>query len=348
MSEIPAIDADGHILEVQDEIRPYLDSKWRNRMTNLWPDAYPWDTSLQGKIKPPMDYKRGLNAKQQVEIWNRILEKHEIEQAVLFPTGAGNAEKLQEPEFAKAVVRAINDHFANDYKTERLHPMGALTMRDPDAAAREIERAVKQLGLKGFEILPDGRPLALGDPFYDPIYEVAQDCGAVIGVHGTRHWSHEWGANKFSTFAEVHAFAFPAGVIANFTSVMCHGLTLRFPKLKIAFLEIGASWLPYYLDRLDEHWEKRADEEMPLLVGTKPSDIFRQSKIKVSIEGKESLLRETADFVGIDHLIYATDVPHWDGEFPENIEEIRETNILSDDEKKALLRDNAAELFSLN
>jgi hypothetical protein len=36
-------------------------------------------------------------------------------------------------------------------------------------------------------------------------------------------------------------------------------------KLRFAFLEIGATWLPYYLDRLDEHWEKRAVIEMPLL-----------------------------------------------------------------------------------
>ena len=42
-------------------------------------------------------------------------------------------------------------------------------------------------------------------------------------------------------------------------------LPVRFPKLRFAFLEIGATWLPYYLDRFDEHWEKRAQCEMPLL-----------------------------------------------------------------------------------
>jgi predicted TIM-barrel fold metal-dependent hydrolase len=114
----------------------------------------------------------------------------------------------------------------------------------------------------------------------------------------------------------------------------------------MAFLEIGATWLPYYLDRLDEHWEKRGEEEMPYL-NKKPSDVFRESSIKVSIEGKESLLRETVDFVGVEHLVYATDVPHWDGEFPENLEEIRATDVIDDDEKKAILRDNAEALFAL-
>ena len=65
------------------------------------------------------------------------------------------------------------------------------------------------------------------------------------------------------------------------------------------------------------------------------------------LEGKETLLRETVDFVGIEHLVYATDVPHWDGEFPENLEEIRDTDVIDEKEKKAILRDNAEALFAL-
>jgi len=343
---IPVIDADGHILEQQSEVRNYLDDRWKGRQTPLWPGGQPWDTELSGKLKPPYGYNRSMNAKQQVALWHRICDDHDIDKAVLFPTGSGNVVKLQEPEFCRDVTRAVNRHFAADYMTDRLFPMGVLPMRDPQAAAAEVEYASQELGLKGFEVLPDGLPFGLGDPFFDPVYEAAQTCGATIGVHGTRHWAHEWGAGKLKTFAEVHCYAFPAGVILNFTSVIAQGLTERFPDLKMGFLEIGCTWLPYYLDRMDEHWEKRAEEEMPLLK-KKPSDTFRESRLKVSLEGKESLLRETIDFVGVEHLIYATDVPHWDGEFPENLEEIRAANNLTDAEKKAILHDNAQELFSL-
>ncbi len=343
---IPAIDADGHIFEQQSEVRNYLDDRWKGRETPLWPGGQPWDTELSGKLEPPYGYNRSMNAKQQVALWNRICDDHDIDKAVLFPTGSGNVVKLQEPDFARDVCRAVNRHFAADYMTDRLFPMGVLPMRDPQAAAAEVEYASQDLGLKGFEVLPDGLPFGLGDPFFDPVYETAQACGATIGVHGTRHWAHEWGAGKLKTFAEVHCYAFPAGVILNFTSVIAQGLTARFPDLKMGFLEIGATWLPYYLDRMDEHWEKRAEEEMPLLK-KKPSDTFRDSRLKVSLEGKESLLRETIDFVGAEHLIYATDVPHWDGEFPENLEEIRAVNNLTEAEKTAILHDNAQELFSL-
>jgi len=345
-SKIPVIDADGHIMEQQSEVRKYLDGRWKGRGTQLWPGGQPWDTELSGKLELPYGYTHSMKAKEQVEIWNRICDDHEIDKAVLFPTGSGNMVKLQEPDYARDVIRAANRHFATDYMTDRLFPVGVLPMRDPQAAAAELEYATNELGLKGFEVLPDGLPFGLGDPFFDPVYEAAQNYGATIGVHGTRHWAHEWGAGKLKTFAEVHCYAFPAGVILNFTSVLAQGLTKRFPKLKMGFLEIGATWLPYYLDRMDEHWEKRAEEEMPLLE-KKPSDAFRDSSLKVSIEGKESLLRETIDFVGAEHLIYATDVPHWDGEFPENLEELRAVNSITDSEKTAILHDNAQELFSL-
>ncbi len=343
----PVIDADGHILERQDEIRPYLEGPYKDRKTPLWPSNFqPWDSNLTGKIEPPCGYGWNMPAKDQVELWNRILDDHDIEQAVLFSTGSANVDKLQEPAWCNAVAKAVNTHFATDYKTDRLHPMGVLPMNDPQAAAREVERATKDLGLKGFEVLTDGHTFALGDPFFDPVFEAAEAAGATIALHGTRHWAHEWGCRKLKTFAEVHAYGFPAGMILNFTSVMCQGVTNRFPKLKLAFLEIGATWLPYYLDRLDEHYEKRAEEEMPHLT-KKPSDTFRDSSIKVSIEGKESTLNDTIAFVGAGHLVYATDVPHWDCEFPENLTDIRESNSLNDAEKQALLYDNAKELFSL-
>jgi predicted TIM-barrel fold metal-dependent hydrolase len=99
--------------------------------------------------------------------------------------------------------------------------------------------------------------------------------------------------------------------------MICQGVPVRFPKLRMAFLEIGATWLPYYLDRLDEHWEKRAQYEMPLLK-EKPSELVRKSEVYFSIESGESQLAHTIEYVGAEHFVYASDIPHWDCEFPEN------------------------------
>jgi uncharacterized protein len=343
---LPAIDADGHILERTSEILPYLEGRWKQRHTALWPGCQPWDTNLFETLGNTENYRGDLSAKGQVRSWHRILDENEIAFAVLFPTGSGNVGKLQEQDFAAAVCRACNDHFAADYADARLRPVGVLPMRNAQAAADELRRAASELGLVGFEILTTGLPFAIGDPYFDPVFRAAEELGVTLCVHGTRHWAHEFGAGILSTFSEVHAYAFPAGVLLHFASVLGQGLPVRFPKLRMAFLEVGATWLPYYLDRLDEHWEKRGAVDMPLL-NEKPSALFKRSNIKVSIEADETLLPQTIEAVGIEHFVFATDVPHWDCEFPGNLRHLRGHRGITTEQKQRILYGNAKELFNL-
>ncbi|HUC97609.1 MAG TPA: amidohydrolase family protein [Candidatus Polarisedimenticolaceae bacterium] len=347
MGHFPVIDTDGHVLERQSDIRKYLEAPWNKRPTPLWPGDQPWDNDLMDSFEMARQWK-GLSATEQVERWHAIMDEHNIEKAICFPTGSGNIAKNQEVPYQIAVARASNTHFAKEYndRSDRLFCVGCLPMRSPAAAAAELNRGVKELGLKGFEVLPTGLPLALGDTFYDPIYAEAEKLGAVLGIHGTRNTSRELGTSGLATFSEVHSYAFPVGILLQFTSMVCQGLTIRFPKLKLAFLEIGATWLPYYLDRLDEHWEKRGEYEMPLLK-TKPSDVVRQSKMYFSVEPGESQLAATIDYVGAEHFLYASDIPHWDNEFPENLIDLRDHRHLSDDAKRKILYENAKELFAL-
>jgi uncharacterized protein len=347
MGHLPVIDTDGHVLERQSDIRKYLESPWNKRPTPLWPGDQPWDNDMMDSFEMAREW-RGLSPAEQIDRWHAIMDEHEIETAICFPTGSGNVAKTQEVSYQIAVARACNTHFAKEYnaRSNRVFCVGTLPMRAPQAAAEELRRSVNELGLKGFEILPTGLPLALGDSFYDPVYAEAERLGVVLGIHGTRNTSRELGASGLSTFAEVHSYAFPAGIMLQFTSIVCQGLPIRFPKLKLAFLEIGATWLPYYLDRLDEHWEKRAEVEMPLLK-KKPSDIVRESKMYFSVEPGESQLVHTVDYVGAEHFLYASDIPHWDNEFPENLHDLREHKQLSNESKEKILYKNAKALFSL-
>ena len=342
---IPAIDADGHFLERKHDIAEYLEAPFQGRL-EIWPGDQPWAAEVELREPPPYDYVEGLSPVEQKAIWHRVLADHELEAAALFSTnGAGAVAAIQHPEFAVAAARACNSHFAADYMDDRLKPIGVLPMGDPKAAAEEVKRAT-ELGLVGFEVMPIGLPYALGDPFYDPVYAMAERHGAAICVHGTRMASHEFGADKLRNFSEVHCYAFTAGLLMHFTSIIGQGVPVRFPELKLAILEIGCTWLPYYLDRLDEHYDKRGHIDMVHLAKA-PSEVFRESNIKVSLEGKETLLAETVDFVGAGHLVYATDVPHWDAEFPENLKDIRAAENLSRDVKEQILYHNAKALFSM-
>ena len=155
----PVIDADGHVLERQSDIRKYLEPPWNRRNTGLWPSDQPFDTDLFDTLGYP-GYGRNMSPAQQVETWLKIMDEHNIEQAVLFPTGSGNIPKLREPEFCLAACRAANDHFAKEYNalSDRIHCVGVLPLKWPQEAAKELRRAVTELGLVSFELLSMGLP----------------------------------------------------------------------------------------------------------------------------------------------------------------------------------------------
>ena len=59
------------------------------------------------------------------------------------------------------------------------------------------------------------------------------------------------------------------------------------------------------------------------------------------------MLAHAIDYVGADHFVYASDIPHWDCEFPENLEQLRNHEAISDEIKEKLLSKNAKRLFNL-
>jgi predicted TIM-barrel fold metal-dependent hydrolase len=349
----PVIDADGHITEREKDIRKYLQPPWDARTSALLPGDQPWDRRLFGrygefKLGPDIVYGRGASPDEQIDIWHRIMDREGFEHAVCFPTGSGGVPGIHERDYQIAVARACNDHFAREYnaRSERVHCVGVLPMAYPHEAAKEVRRAVTELGLISFEILTTHLTTALGESAYDPVYAEAERLGIALCVHGAGGSTGEVGSGRLATFAEVHAYGFPVAMLLQFTSMVCSGVPVRFPRLRLAYLEIGATWLPYYLDRLDEHWEKRGEIEMPLLT-KKPSDVVRESPIYFSVEASETLLPQAIEYLGDDHFVYASDIPHWDCDFPENLEHLWAHPRLSAETKEKLLYRNAEALFAL-
>jgi len=85
---------------------------------------------------------------------------------------------------------------------------------------------------------------------------------------------------------------------------------------------------------------------MPLLK-EKPSELVRKSEVYFSIEPGESQLPQTIEYVGADHFLFASDIPHWDCEFPGNLEHLRNHSVLSEEVKEKILYKNAKRLFNL-
>jgi uncharacterized protein len=344
MVNFPVIDADGHLIEQTDLLRSYLKPPYDKRSGPLF-HGEPWDGHLQGTLPANREWcRRDLKAAD----WLEIMDKHNMELAFLYSTGAGDVSRVREPGYALALCRAYNDYVHDHWAkiSARLKPVALFPQQDPPEAAKEIRRAVKELGCVGASTKTVGLQLPLGHRFYDPIYKEAQDLGCVIGVHGTRNGAHELGAGMFDTFTEVHTVAFPVGIFQQFTSMIFQGVLERFPKLRVAFLEIGCTWLPYWLDRMDEHWEKRGKIETPDLKRP-PSECVRDRSVYFSVEAGEKLIPETLNYVGEEHFVFASDIPHWDNEFPENLHKLIAREDISASAKEKILAKNARAMYKL-
>lgn len=343
MNSFNVIDADGHIIERNEELRRYMKAPFNQRGGPLTASE-PWDRELQRTLPHNRDV---VPAAPSARDWLRLLDDNGIERAFLYPTSMGNVSRVREPDYAVALCQAYNDYVYETYTnvSPRLSPVALIPPQDPERAAIELRRAVRELGCRAAVVRTTGLRLPLGHRFYDPIYRTAEELNCALAVHGT-NGGEELASGGFDSFIEVHTVSFPVGILVQFTSMIFQGVPERFPKLRLAFLEIGCTWLPYWLDRMDEHWEKRGKIETPALTQA-PSRCIRERPIFFSCEADEKLLPETFRYVGEGHFVYATDIPHWDAEFPENLHILQKRRDLSDEMRFKLLYENAKSLYAI-
>ena len=211
-----------------------------------------------------------------------VLDAENIDIAILYTTvGLLWEAELEDPELSQAYTRAYNRwicEFCAD--SPRLVPTAHLSLTDPVAAAKELERAVGE-GAKGAYVAPfnhNGRPL--GHPDNNPVFAAAQDLGVPFAIHptfepqwtkGTRMGSWE-NVKQLRLLASVQA---SDGVRHQFTTLFDYGVFDQFPTLKVLVLESGGGWIGYWLDRIDAvYGHTFIGQRVPL--DHKPSDYFRE------------------------------------------------------------------------
>jgi len=110
-------------------------------------------------------------------------------------------------------------------------------------------------------------------------------------------------------------------------------------------MEAGCGWVPYWMERLDEHFEF-LQPTVPWLTKP-PSEYMKSGQMFYAFEMEEKMLPYVAEFVGAERLVFATDYNHSDSKFPHTVEEVMERKDLSEALKAKLMGENAAKLYSL-
>ena len=369
LDRILVIDADGHVNEGDVDLSSRLPEKWRSQAPIRIKDnqGYPrillegriWSAS-QGPgpgVTGPFTEKARKSRPGMIDPIERLkdMDLEGIDVAVIFGTQiALTVNGLMNGEFAAALCHAVNEWLQEYCSADptRLRAVGLIPCQAPKAAVAELEFLAKA-GATSIMLPNNVYGRNMGDPMFNPIYEAAQDIGITLSVHpqtghdGVPGVSGVMGAGseRFFKYVYVHITAFPFELMIAMMHMIGEGVFDRYPRLKVGFMEGGAGWLPFWMERLDEHVEKLAPQ-MPELKRM-PSEIIRSNQVVLTCESEESGLDHVLGAAGPGTVLYASDYCHWDCHFPDSVKDIIEARDLNDTQKQRILSGNAIEFFGL-
>jgi predicted TIM-barrel fold metal-dependent hydrolase len=369
------LDSDMHIIEPADLWQRYIDPEFKDqgprgltdRVADLFmvgPNGEPWGRNPKN-VENWEQRQQGHNFQHNQERFQpyedmgwtgeaqlKGMDAEGIDVAVIYPSRGLFALTVPDLDarLAAAIARAYNDWLYDFCTPDRSRLLGAgmLSPFDVDDAVAESKRCVKELGFKGVFLRPNlvhGRNWH--DPYYEPLWDTLEDLGIPLGFHegntaALPHVGQQFGTNSMLS----HTFSHPMEQMLAAASFCGGGILARHPNLKVAFLEGNCSWLPFFLWRLDEHWERLGDVHAPDLKMA-PSAYWKRQCF-ASVEADEEPVRYAIDYLGDSRgLVFSTDFPHGDSKFPESIDRFMQLNI-SEDDKRKILWDNCAVYYGLD
>lgn len=214
--------------------------------------------------------------------------------------------------------------------------------QDPAGAAKELERGVKKLGLKGAIINSHTRGEYLDDPKFWPIFEAAEALDVPIYLHPREPSPGMAAPMTLPGFTVGWGFAIETGT--HVLRLIANGVFDRFPKLRIVLGHLGGM-LPFMLDRIDNRYRFETGLFPDKRLRRKPSEYFR-AHIVVTTSGMNFLapLRAAIEILGIDNVLFAIDYPYEDQ--AEDVAKFEAMNFSEADRHK-LYHGNAERVFKL-
>lgn len=244
------------------------------------------------------------------------------------------------PEHGLETARFFNDHIAQcaDLYPTRFTGIGTVPMQDVDLAIKEMERCVTELKMPGLEIGSNINTKNLGDPYFFPFWEAAEQLGASIFVHP---WEM-MGEKDMQKYWLPWLVGMPAETSRAICSMIFGGVFERFPKLRVAFAHGGGSF-PLTIGRIEHGFNVRPDL-CAIDNSINPRDYIGKFWIDALVHDPKAL-DFAIDIMGKDKICMGSDYPfplgeHHPGKLIESMNYSQET-------KDQLLYKNAMDWMGL-
>jgi aminocarboxymuconate-semialdehyde decarboxylase len=290
------------------------------------------------RIYYPGDYNIAVPGHRDIDYREQVLKEHGVDTQVLTLTTPGT--HVETPATAARFASLVNDAFAEVARTKpgRFTALATLPLNDVAASVKELERASTQLGFRGAMLFSNVNGTGLNEDKFLPLYEAANQLGAVLYIHPT----HPVGVEAMTDFWLMPLVGFLMDTTLAAAKIVFSGIPERFPKIRWALCHLGGA-IPYLAERLDRGFE--AFSECRANIPRKPSEYLREFYYD-TVNFNPAAIQLAIGFAGVDHILAGSDYPHQIGSIPKMIDTIRGLD-LPEADRAAIFGGNAVRLLGM-
>jgi len=357
------IDADGHVQERHIPWQDLLPAPFRSRAPQAVKDNRGVEfIMMEGRLCPKPVGKgcsfvgapRSRKPRETTGMTDPVqrlkdMDLEGIDTAVLFGTSPFlSLPFVEDKELAGTIAQVYNNWLADYCKAAplRLKGVALVPIQDPTAAVSELRRCVRELGFVAVASpVHSASGKNLDHPDLEPFFAEAERLNVPICIHVGAGDGTAAGIERFDHPFYTHAMTHPFEQMIAVLCVVVGGILEKFPRLKVAFMEAGAGWVPYWMERLDEHYEYLRPT-VPWL-SKAPSEYMRCGNLYYAFEPDESTVGFVANFVGADLLVFASDYNHSDSKFPDTVKSVTSREDIPPAVMTKIMGENAARLYGI-
>ena len=235
--------------------------------------------------------------------------------------------------------------------------VASLPLNDPEAAAREAERAFTEAGANGLQIHSNVNGAPLDEAKFFPIFELAEKYDRPILLHPARGANMpDYATESKSKYEIWWTFGWPYETSAAMARLVFSGIIDRLPGLKVMAHHLGAM-IPYFEGRVGPGWDqlgkRTSDEDLTQVLAQlkrRPFEYFKDFYADTAVFGSRPATVCGLDFYGADRVLFASDSPFDPEKGPGYIRDtirVLESIDMPLDEREKISFRNAETLFGL-
>jgi aminocarboxymuconate-semialdehyde decarboxylase len=256
-------------------------------------------------------------------------------------------EEVGPPAVAAEFARIANDEMADlvwRFPDRFVGFAAALPLSDVEEAARELDRALTQLGALGAQLFTNVLGVPLDDPRFEPLFALLEAAGRAVWLHPTRSaaWA-DYPAESASDYGLWWSLGWPYETAAALARLVYSGHMERHPR-QLVIAHHGGGLVPHVSARLAMGpGYRQVQDTLP----QPPLDYFRRVHVDTALFGAPHAVRCVLEFFGPRHVLFGTDMPLG----PANAVEATIADLdaagLSIEDRAAVYSENAVRLLGL-